>query len=62
MKLLITLTLLIILSGCAAWTPVKYAADRVCDASPNRQAVMAEEFDSATFPHQIRVHCDAQKE
>lgn len=62
MKILIALTLLITLSGCAAWTPVKYAANKVCDASPTRQAVLAEEFDRATFPHSIRVHCDVQED
>ena len=61
MKILIALTLLITLTGCAAWTPVKYAADKVCGASPTRQAVLAEEFDEATFPHSIRVNCDAQE-
>ena len=60
-KPLIALALLITLSGCAAWTPVKYAADKVCDASPARQAVLAEEFDKGTFPHSIRVHCDVQE-
>lgn len=60
-KLFITLTLVLTLTGCAAWTPVKYAADKVCDASPARQAVLAEEFDKGTFPHSIRVHCDAQE-
>ena len=61
MKILIALTLLITLSGCAAWTPVKYAANKVCDASPTRQAVLAEEFDKATFPHSVRVNCDVQE-
>ena len=60
-KLIATLVLLITMTGCAAWTPVKYAADKVCDASPSRQAVLAEEFDRATFPHSIRVHCDVQE-
>lgn len=60
-KTLIALTLLTTLSGCAAWTPVKYAANKVCEASPVRQAVLAEEFDKATFPHSIRVHCDVQE-
>ena len=61
MRILITLALLVTLAGCAAWTPVKYAANKVCDASPTRQAVLAEEFDKATFPHSIRVHCHAQE-
>lgn len=61
MKTLIALALLITLSGCAAWTPVKYAANKVCDASPIRQSVLAEEFDKATFPHTLRVHCDVQE-
>ena len=62
MRISIALTLLITLSGCAAWTPVKYAANKVCDASPSRQAALAEEFDKATFPHEIRVHCDVQED
>ena len=61
MRILIAFALLATLSGCAAWTPVKYAANKVCDASPTRQAVLAEEFDKATFPHEIRVHCDVQE-
>ena len=62
MRVLIAFALLITLSGCAAWTPVKYAANKVCDASPSRQAVLAEEFDKATFPHSIRVNCDVQED
>lgn len=61
-KLIATFALVLTLSGCAAWTPVKYAADKVCDASPARQALLAEEFDKATFPHQLRVHCNAQED
>lgn len=61
MKTLTALALLTILTGCAAWTPVKYAANKVCEASPARQAVLAEEFDKATFPHSIRVNCHAQE-
>lgn len=60
-KLITALALALSLSGCAAWTPVKYAANKVCDASPARQAVLAEGFDKGTFPHSIRVHCDAQE-
>ena len=60
-KLIATLALTLTLAGCAAWTPVKYAANKVCDASPSRQAVLAEEFDKATFPHEIRVNCHAQE-
>ena len=60
-KLISTLLFVLLLAGCAAWTPVKYAANKVCDASPARQAVLAEEFDKGTFPHSIRVHCDAQE-
>ena len=61
MRTLIAFALLITMAGCAAWTPVKYAANKICDASPGRQATLAEEFDKATFPHEIRVHCDAQE-
>ena len=60
-KLITTLALTLTLAGCAAWTPVKYAANKVCDASPSRQAILAEAFDKATFPHSIRVHCDIQE-
>lgn len=61
MRILIPLALLATLAGCAAWTPVKYAANKVCDASPTRQAALAEEFDKATFPHSIRINCHAQE-
>lgn len=61
MKILIALLLLITLTGCAAWPPVKYAANKVCDASSARQAILAEEFDRATFPHSIRVRCAVQQ-
>ena len=40
MKILITLALLIILTGCVAWTPVKYAANQVCGTSTT--AVMSQ--------------------
>lgn len=62
MRVLIPLALLATLTGCAAWTPVKYATNKVCDASPGRQAVLAEEFDKATFPHSIRINCHAQED
>ena len=61
MKILITLVLLITLTGCVAWTPVKYAANKVCEASPVRQDVLAKGFDKATFPHSIRINCRAQE-
>lgn len=46
-----------ILSGCIAYKPVKLAVDEVCEASDVRKAVLAEEFDKATFPHKLRVQC-----
>lgn len=61
MKILITLALLITLTGCTAWTPVKYAANKVCEASPARQDVLAKGFDKATFPHSIRINCHVQE-
>lgn len=61
MKTLIALTLLITLTGCAALTPVKYAANQVCGASGERKEELAEEFDKATFPHEIRINCHAQE-
>ena len=58
---LLTITLAaIMLSGCYAAYPVKLAADKVCDASESKQKVLAEEFDKATHPHQIRVKCYTQ--
>ena len=60
MKALIVLSA-VILSGCAtAWMPVSYAADKVCNASPSQQEVLAEAFDSGTHPHTVRVHCYSQ--
>ena len=60
-KTLIALALLITLTGCAAWTPIKYIPNKVCDASPSRQDVLAKGFDKATFPHTVRVHCNVQE-
>jgi hypothetical protein len=50
----------VFLSGCVAYTPVKFAADKVCEATDKQQAVMAESFDKATFPHEVRVKCYVQ--
>lgn len=61
MKILITLVLLITLSGCVAWTPVKYAANQVCGASNERKEELANSFDKATFPHEVRVNCHVQE-
>lgn len=61
-RLIAAVSMLVFLTGCAAWTPVKFAADRVCDSTPERQALLASEFDEATHPHQIRVHCDVQED
>ena len=61
-KLLLISTLLVVsLSGCAAWTPVKYAANQICGASTERKEDLADSLDEATFPHSIRVHCHAQE-
>ena len=61
MKILITLVLLITLSGCTALTPVKYAANQVCGASNERKVELVESFDKATFPHEIRINCHVQE-
>ena len=61
MKTLITLTLLITLSGCVGWTPVKYAANQVCGASSERKEELADSFDKATFPHVVRINCHVQE-
>ena len=60
-KILTTLALLIILSGCTALTPVKYAANQVCGASNERKEELADKLDKATFPHEVRVNCHAQE-
>ena len=36
------------LSGCLAYTPVKWAAEDICQASDARKAVLAEEWVKAT--------------
>lgn len=56
-KLLLLPTLVISLTGCVAYMPVKYATDKVCAATDAQQDVLAEQFDAATFPHKIRVEC-----
>ncbi len=61
MKILITLVLLITLSGCTALTPVKYAANQVCGASSERKVELADRFDKATFPHEVRINCHVQE-
>ena len=64
MKALILIPIMALaLQGCIAYTPVKLAVDEVCESSDAKQAVLAEEFDRATAPHKLRVHCyaDLQK-
>ena len=60
-KLITTLAITFALTGCAALTPVKYAANQVCGASGERKEELAEEFDKATFPHEIRINCHVQE-
>ena len=55
--LLVPILALTMLSGCIAYKPVKIAVDEVCASSEARKAVLAEEFDAATFPHKLRVQC-----
>ena len=57
--LLVPILALTMLSGCIAYKPVKIAVDEVCESSDVRKAVLAEEFDKATKPHKLRVHCYA---
>lgn len=56
-KLLLVPILTISLTGCIAYTPVKFATDKVCAATDAQQEVLAEQFDAATFPHRVRVEC-----
>ena len=56
-KLLLLPVLAISLSGCIAYTPVKFATDRVCASTDAQKEVLAEQFDTATFPHKVRVEC-----
>ena len=60
-KLIATLALAFALTGCYAWTPVKYAANQVCGASSERKEELADSFDKATFPHEVRINCHAQE-
>lgn len=57
MKFVLTIVLALSLIGCVAYTPVKYAANKVCEATPNEQALLAEKFDEAIKPHVVRVQC-----
>ena len=56
-KLLLLPILAMSLSGCIAYTPVKFATDRVCNSTDAQKEVLAEQFDAATFPHKVRVEC-----
>lgn len=59
--LVLTVITALFITGCAtAWTPVKYAANQVCEATPTQQDVLAEAFDRGTYPHEVRVNCYAQ--
>ena len=60
-KLLLIPILAISLSGCIAYMPVKYATNKVCASTDAEKEVLAEQFDEATFPHKVRVHCHAQE-
>ena len=61
MKILTVLALLITLTGCTALTPIKYATNQVCGASSERKVELADRFDKATFPHEVRINCHAQE-
>ena len=50
----------VMLSGCYAAYPVKYAADKICDATKSEKSVLKEKFDAATEPHKIRVFCNGE--
>ena len=56
-KILLLPVLVISLSGCIAYTPVKVAVNKVCGATDAQKEVLAEQFDKATFPHRVRVEC-----
>lgn len=56
------LVLTLILTGCYALMPVKYAANQVCGASTERKVELADSLDKATFPHSIRINCHAQED
>lgn len=61
MKILLVVTMTLVLSGCAtAWMPVKYSANKVCEATPIQQDLLAESFDKGTYPHRVRIHCYGQ--
>lgn len=60
-KLIGVLLLTASISGCYAYTPVKFAADKVCNSTEAKQVVLMEEMDEVTFPHTVRVKCNVQK-
>ena len=60
-KAIAVLVLTLMLAGCYAMMPVKYAANQVCGASSERKGELANSIDKSTFPHSIRVHCHAQE-
>ena len=53
--------LTLMLTGCYAMMPVKYAANQVCGASSERKGELANSIDKSTFPHSVRIHCHAQE-
>ena len=61
-KLIAALILTLILTGCYALMPVKYAANQVCGASSDRKTDLADSLDKATFPHEVRISCHAQED
>ena len=60
-RTLVALGILVALSGCYAYLPIKYGANQICGASSDRKEELARDFDKATFPHSVRIHCQAQE-
>lgn len=61
MKSLVLASLLVFgLSGCIAYTPVKYVADEYCAATDAQKAVIAEQVQEGLYPHELLLKCHAQ--
>lgn len=62
MKVVITLSAVLLLSGCSIVPAfMGYATDKICAAPPAVQATMAREIDKVTSPNKVRVVCGGEE-
>lgn len=59
---LLAMVIAVMMVGCTTPQIAKTLADRVCDATPERRALLGHEVNAAIDPHVIDLECDANVE